>query len=157
MRSPTLADAAGSPDDPARPDGFAPDRHAPHARRPGELAWRDRWTVARRVVAEARQDQLPLLAAGVAFWALLAAVPALVAVASVYGLVTDPTEALRQLDEYVRLEGRRMLGREADVLRVRALCALGNVDEAREVSRGIRTAAGSLDRALAGTCVDDAH
>jgi membrane protein len=46
---------------------------------------------------EAKRDQVPLLAAGVAFYALLALIPALAAAVSIYGLVGDPSEVSRQV------------------------------------------------------------
>ena len=46
-----------------------------------------------------KADNVPLLAAGVAFFALLALVPALVALVSVYGLVADPTQVERQVSD----------------------------------------------------------
>ncbi|WP_421121594.1 YihY/virulence factor BrkB family protein [Aquihabitans daechungensis] len=57
-------------------------------------AWRD---IAKRVVKEVRADNVPLLSAGVAFFALLALFPALVAIVSLYGLVADPSEVGRQI------------------------------------------------------------
>jgi membrane protein len=42
---------------------------------------------------------VPLLAAGVAFYALLSLFPALVAVISLYGLVSDPADVARQLED----------------------------------------------------------
>lgn len=53
--------------------------------------------VAARVIAETKADNVPLLAAGVAFYSVLALFPAMVAVVSVYGLVADPAEVSRQL------------------------------------------------------------
>ena len=50
--------------------------------------WKD---VAARTAVETKADNVPLLAAGVAFYALLASFPALVAIVSVYGLVADPS------------------------------------------------------------------
>jgi len=67
------------------------------ADRPSELprpAWRD---VAKRVAKEVRTDNVPLLSAGVAFFALLALFPALVAMVSIYGLVADPAEVSGQV------------------------------------------------------------
>jgi membrane protein len=58
--------------------------------------WRD---VALRVKREIKQDDVPLLAAGVAFFALLALVPALVALVSVYGLVADPADIQRNVED----------------------------------------------------------
>ena len=56
--------------------------------------WKD---VLARVRQEAKQDNVPLLSAGMAFYALIALVPALVAVVSVYGLVADPADVERQV------------------------------------------------------------
>jgi membrane protein len=58
--------------------------------------WRD---VALRVKREIKQDDVPLLAAGVAFFALLALVPALVALVSLYGLVADPADIQRNVED----------------------------------------------------------
>lgn len=55
--------------------------------------------VLKRTKDESKQDNLPLLAAGVAFFALLSLVPALAAVVSVYGLVADPADVDRQVGE----------------------------------------------------------
>lgn len=59
---------------------------------------RHRWgQVARQVRREVGDDHVGLLAAGVAFYGLLALVPALVALLSVYGLVADPATVERQV------------------------------------------------------------
>ncbi len=56
--------------------------------------WKD---IALRVKTEIKDDNVPLLSAGVAFYSMLALFPALVAVVSIYGLVADPTEVATQL------------------------------------------------------------
>jgi membrane protein len=53
--------------------------------------------VGRRVVTESRDDNVPLLAAGVAFYALISLVPAMAAVIATYGLVADPAEVADQM------------------------------------------------------------
>ncbi len=63
--------------------------------------WKD---IGRRALAEVRSDNLTLVAAGVAFYAWLAVLPAIVAVVLVYGLVADPaqvTELLRTITSSV--------------------------------------------------------
>lgn len=55
--------------------------------------------LGRAVLAKMKSDQVPLLASAVAFWAMLALVPALVALVSLYGLVADPAEVERQVRE----------------------------------------------------------
>jgi membrane protein len=67
------------------------------AETPAEIpakGWKD---VARRVWAEAKDDGVPLLAGGVAFFALLAIVPGLAALLSIYGLVANPDDISRQV------------------------------------------------------------
>jgi membrane protein len=61
-------------------------------------AWRD---IATRVAAEVKADNVPLLAAGVAFFALLSLFPAIVAVVSLYALVADPAEVSSQVGDLV--------------------------------------------------------
>lgn len=65
---------------------------------PSEITARGFKDVAKRVAAESKNDNLTLLAAGVAFYGMLALFPALVATVSIYGLVADPAEVSRQLD-----------------------------------------------------------
>lgn len=48
--------------------------------------------VARRVKDEIREDRLTLAAGGLAFYALLAVFPGLIAVVSIYGLFADPSQ-----------------------------------------------------------------
>lgn len=57
--------------------------------------WKD---IGKRVAAEVKDDNVPLLAGGVAFFGLLSLFPALVAVVSIYGLVADPDEVAEQLE-----------------------------------------------------------
>lgn len=47
--------------------------------------------------AEAKDDQLVFMAGGVAFFALIATVPAMVALVSLFGLLADPGEVQRQV------------------------------------------------------------
>lgn len=73
------------PEDPDSPDGGPPP---------------PKWSrLPRRVKADMKADDATLLAAGVAFYALLALVPALVALVSTYGLVADPADIRRNVDD----------------------------------------------------------
>lgn len=54
--------------------------------------------VAKRGWKEAKSDQVPLLAAGVAFYAFLGIFPALIAIVSIYGLFADPSTISNQLN-----------------------------------------------------------
>jgi membrane protein len=124
---------------PDRQDGPAQDpqeaqrlAHEPgrgrHAERPAQLpraAWRD---IAKRVVAEVRADNVPLLSAGVAFFALLALFPAVVAVVSLYGLVADPSEISRQVRDLAAAlppEARTLLVDQVEGVAEQAPSSLG--------------------------------
>jgi membrane protein len=66
---------------------------------PREIPRRGWLDVAKRTKTEAKRDEVSLLAAGVAFYALLALVPALAALVSIYGLVADPADIDRQVSD----------------------------------------------------------
>src|SRR5262245_4910532 len=67
--------------------------------RPTEVPDRGWTDVAVRVKAQMKVDDAPLLAAGVAFFALLALVPAMAALVSLYGVVADPADIERNIDD----------------------------------------------------------
>lgn len=58
--------------------------------------WRQ---ILRRAWAESKSDQVPLLAAGVAFYSFMALFPAMIAAITLYGLVADPATVSRQADK----------------------------------------------------------
>jgi membrane protein len=64
------------------------------------LGWKDILLRTRREVAE---DQLSLVAAGVAFYFMLALFPALLAIVAVYGVVADPATVAQQAGQLIRL------------------------------------------------------
>jgi len=73
------------------------DRYGRRARWPTGIpaaGWRD---IAKRVFFQVQEDQLTLIAAGVAFYAMLAVFPAIIALVSVYALVADPDQVRAQL------------------------------------------------------------
>lgn len=55
--------------------------------------------VGREVAAAIKADRVPLTAAGVAYFAFLAVIPALVAVVSIYGLVGDPDSVRASVED----------------------------------------------------------
>src|SRR5687768_13789154 len=75
------------------------DPHGRDASTPTDIPARGWKDVASRTLAEAKSDQLTLLAAGVAFFGLLALVPGLFALVSVYGLVADPADVSRHVQD----------------------------------------------------------
>ena len=67
---------------------------------------------AKAVLARMKADNVSLLASAVAFWAMLALVPALVALVSLYGLVADPADIERQVTESTQalpVEAQRLI------------------------------------------------
>ena len=68
-----------------------------HATQPREIP-RGGWVqVVKRAWAESKTDQVPLLAAGVAFFSFLSLFPAMIAAVMVYGLVADPQTVAAQV------------------------------------------------------------
>jgi membrane protein len=67
------------------------------AKRPTEIPPRGWLQVAKRGWKEAKADNVPLLGAGVAFYAFLAIFPALIALVSIYGLFADPATIAQQM------------------------------------------------------------
>ena len=99
--------------------------HGRDATRPGDIpasGWRDVLVRVKRRVAE---DNLSIVAAGVAFFALIATFPGLLALLEVYRLVFDPGQIAEQLDFL-----RRQLEPEANSLVVFLLRGLGASDRA---------------------------
>ena len=84
---------------PERTDGDAAGREA---ERPSEIPARGWFAVLKRVKAEVKEDNVPLLAAGVAFYAMLAIFPAIIAVVTVYGMVADPDQVKTQVGEFAK-------------------------------------------------------
>ena len=72
------------------------------AERPSEIPPRGWFAVLKRVKAEVKDDNVPLLAAGVAFYAILAIFPAIIALVTVYGMVADPAQVEAQVAEFAK-------------------------------------------------------
>jgi membrane protein len=81
------------------PIGADVEAHGRRATSPTEVSkagWKD---VLARTGRQIKEDNVVLLAAGVAFFALLALVPTLVAFVSIYGLVADPADVNRHVND----------------------------------------------------------
>jgi membrane protein len=95
------------------------DGHGRDADAPTELpprAWRD---VAMRVKVQMREDNATILAGGVAFFSMLSLFPALTALLSLYGLVADPADVARHVEELGQAlpdEARQLLTDQLDAL-----------------------------------------
>jgi membrane protein len=68
------------------------------AERPKDIPPQGWFQILKRGMAEASADQVPLLAAGVAFFAFLAIFPALIAIVSLYGFFADPQQIADQVN-----------------------------------------------------------
>jgi membrane protein len=69
------------------------------ARTPTQIPARGWWQITRRAFKESGDDNVPMLAGGVAYFAFLAIFPALIAAVTLYGLVADPATVTRQVGD----------------------------------------------------------
>jgi membrane protein len=77
---------------------------------PTQIPAKGFWDVFARVRKESKDDGVTLLSAGVAFYALLAFVPAMVALVSLYGLVAKPSDVQRQVSSSLSAAPREVRG-----------------------------------------------
>jgi membrane protein len=75
----------------------AADSRGREASTPSEIPPRGWLDIARRVKEQIRRDRLSIIAAGVAFYGLLAIFPGLVALVATYGLFADPVQIERHV------------------------------------------------------------
>lgn len=73
-----------------------PDPYGRDATQPYHIPLKGWWQVGQRVWLEASRDNLTVVSAGCAFYALFAIFPALSALISLYGLMTDPASVENQ-------------------------------------------------------------
>jgi membrane protein len=89
------------------------------AGKPTDIPPRGWWQVTRRAWSEAKADQVPLLAAGVAFFGFLSLFPAVVAAVLAYGLIADPAQIRNQVKDLsaaMPASGRDLLLQQLDAL-----------------------------------------
>jgi membrane protein len=87
------APASGAP----QRSGTARDDRGRDAERPSDIGWRGWKEILWRVYTGFMEDRLTLVAAGVAFFGLLALFPAIAALVALYGLFADPSSINAQL------------------------------------------------------------
>lgn len=68
------------------------------AERPTQIPKQGWVQILRRTKQQVKEDNIPLLAAGVAFYMFMALFPALIAAVTVYGLVADPQQVEEQIE-----------------------------------------------------------
>ncbi|MGE0792244.1 MAG: YihY/virulence factor BrkB family protein [Sandaracinaceae bacterium] len=105
-------------------------------RNPWRLSFRGWKRALLRTLKEVQGDQVPIVAAGMAFWSMLAIFPALIALISIYGLVADPATIEQQVQSFSQILP----------LSARSLIAT----QLREIVRGSH---GSLGMGLVGSLV----
>jgi membrane protein len=76
------------------------DRHGRRARKPSDIPRHGWLDIAIRVKNEVAKDNVSLIAAGLALYALLAVFPALAAAVSIYGLFASPADIARHMDAF---------------------------------------------------------
>lgn len=76
---------------------MARDSHGREADRPTDIGGPGWKAVLKRSIGEIKEDNVALLAAGVAFYFWLALIPAIIAAIMIYGLVADPQQIQSQI------------------------------------------------------------
>jgi membrane protein len=112
-----------------------PDARGRQARTPTQIPARGWKDVLVRTAAECKADNISLLAGAVAFFALLAIVPALIVAVTVYGLVADPTDIARHVSD--------VLGSAPEEARNLVVSQLRGI-AARDSAAGLRLVLGTL-------------
>ena len=98
------------------------------AEHPGQIparGWRD---IAKRGWKEAKADNVPLLGAGVAFYAFLALFPLLIALVSIYGFFADAaaiTEQLRTVTKTLPPDAQKLIIDQVGTLTARGRSTVG--------------------------------
>lgn len=77
-------------DNQASPEEFSQRGRGRRASKPTEIPPRGWWDIVRRTVQQVSEDNLSIVAAGVAFYAFVAMVPALAALIAIYALIAEP-------------------------------------------------------------------
>ena len=77
--------------------GGPPGRDAESPNQVPAAGWKD---ILKRTKQQVKEDNVPLLAAGVAFYIFIALFPALIAAVTIYGLVSDPMEVEEQVASF---------------------------------------------------------
>ncbi|WP_225753770.1 YihY/virulence factor BrkB family protein [Actinotalea sp. Marseille-Q4924] len=111
--------------------GAPVEEHHPgaHAHEPDEIPPRGWWQVLVRALQQSAEDRVPLVGAGVAFFAFLALFPTLIAAVLLYGLVADPGDVDRHVGnvaavlpssaaELVTLQMRDLVAKDAEGLSI---------------------------------------
>lgn len=72
------------------------------ATKPTQVPKRGWLDIGKRVLTEMKEDHIPIVAAGCAFYAWVALIPALIALLTLYGLVASPDQVAAHINELTR-------------------------------------------------------
>lgn len=81
----------------ARPEDGAPGRGADS---PAEVPPKGWFQILKRTTKQLKEDDVPVVAGGVAFFSFLALVPALAAIVSIYGLISDRSQVVEEIESF---------------------------------------------------------
>ena len=98
------------------------------AEHPGQIPARGWQQIAKRGWKEAKADNVPLLGAGVAFYAFLALFPLLIALVSIYGFFADAaaiTEQLRTVTKTLPPDAQKLIIDQVSTLTARGRSTVG--------------------------------
>jgi membrane protein len=98
------------------------------AHKPTEIPKRGWWQILKRAWKESKTDQVPLLAAGVAFFSFLSLFPAMIAAVLLYGLVADPktvAEQSQQLTEALPQDAASLISEQMQAITATPQQSLG--------------------------------
>lgn len=70
-----------------------------YAEKPAHITMKGWKAVFKRVATQIKDDNIPIVSAGVAFYFFLALFPAIAAIVSIYGLVVDPAQVEQQMTQ----------------------------------------------------------
>jgi membrane protein len=101
--------------------------------------------ITKRVIAQLKDDHVPVVAAGCAFYAWVALIPGLIALITIYGLVASPGEVAEQITRLTRSLSQS----SADIIRQPIMAATSAADRALSIGL-IASLAGVLWSASGG-------
>lgn len=105
-----------------------PKKSYPKAESPRHYSWSDWKDVLKRVKVAIEEDHVGIISAGVAYYAMLAMIPLLIAIVSIYGLFTNPAsleEQITGMTELIPQEAALIIQQQLHDIVVNSSAALG--------------------------------
>lgn len=104
------------------------------AKRPTHIPWKGWWDIAFRLKDRLANDRIGLIAAGVAFYGLLALFPAISAMIAISGLLVDPAQVVGQLNSFSNVVPQEVIAIISDQARAVASARGGGLELAAVLS-----------------------